>query len=271
MGDEWYYVVKGSRKGPVQLHEVLDLISKNELGSEDFVWKKGFDTWKRIKEVPDLVQAESHTPEVSMAIPEPVSSMPGVIAKKSIQRLAEIPTDGKRIYIRIGKDRGVPPTEYGPYDLTILKKLYLEKRINGKTEICCTDVLPEWTFLADFKDYKIFFGDEPPPILDEDRRQFTRKPFVAKLFIQNNKKVFEGFCRDISIGGMQVLVVDFPGSAGDKISINVHPDNSDYHFVASGSIVRMLPGNQGFSFRFMNLSEEARTSIEKYIHESHHE
>ena len=81
----------------------------------------------------------------------------------------------------------------------------------------------------------------------------------------NNKKVFEGICRDVSVGGMQVLIDQFPGKAGEKISINVHPENSDYHFVASGQIVRLLEGNNGFSFRFQQLSDEAKKAIEKYV------
>lgn len=75
-------------------------------------------------------------------------------------------------------------------------------------------------------------------------------------------------CRDISIVGMQVLMDDFQGSTGDRISINVHPENSDYHFTAAGVVVRLLEGNSGFSFRFQGLSDEARNSIEKYLQDN---
>jgi hypothetical protein len=67
---------------------------------------------------------------------------------------------------------------------------------------------------------------------------------------------------------MQILVDDFQGQAGDKITINVHPENSDYHFAASGVVVRILEGNSGFSFRFQGLSDEAKKAIEKYIQEN---
>jgi hypothetical protein len=260
MAEEWFYVIKGSRKGPVLVGEIIDLLASNEIGTDDFVWKKGFDTWKRIKEVDELSHPVS-IPNISL----PHEDFPPVVEKK-IYKLLDLPRDGKKIYIRIGQDRGTKPIEYGPYDFNVLKKLHLEKRINGKTEIISNE-MSEWIYLADFSDYETFFGEVPPPILEEERREATRKPFKARLFIQNNKKVFEGVCRDISVGGMQVLIEDFPGKAGDKISINVHPDNSDYHFVAAGSIVRMLQGNQGFSFRFHHLTEEAKNAIEKYINE----
>ena len=47
--------------------------------------------------------------------------------------------------------------------------------------------------------------------------------------------------------------------------MNVHPENSDFCFTAQGEIVRILDGNQGFSLRFRNLSQEAQSSIDKYI------
>jgi hypothetical protein len=267
MADDWFYVIKGSRKGPVALSVLTDLILKKDLGPEDFVWKKGFDTWKRIKETNELAAVEADVAPVALEV-TPSHDFPSVITSKKIL-LSDLPSVGKKIYIRIGKDRGGQPVEYGPYELSVIKKLFNENRINGKSEIF-TPEMSEWTFLADFEDFKSFFGAEPPPIVDIDRRQAIRKPFKARLFIQNNKTVYEGICRDISIGGMQVLLHDFPGKAGDKISINVHPDNSDYHFVAAGQIVRFLNGQQGFSFRFTNLTEEARSSIEKYIHDSDH-
>jgi hypothetical protein len=39
-----------------------------------------------------------------------------------------------------------------------------------------------------------------------------RKPFIARIFFNNDKKFFEGICRDISVGGMQVLVDGFNGN-----------------------------------------------------------
>jgi c-di-GMP-binding flagellar brake protein YcgR len=122
--------------------------------------------------------------------------------------------------------------------------------------------------MGDLPEYHQVFNEMPPVIQDEDRRSSTRKPFIARLFIQNNKKLYEGICRDISIGGMQILVDDFKGNNGDKITINVHPENSDYHFTASGVVVRILEGNSGFSFRFQGLSDEAKRAIEKYVQEN---
>ena len=85
------------------------------------------------------------------------------------------------------------------------------------------------------------------------------------MFFHNESVVYEGICRDISVGGLQVLVDGFPGNIGDEISLNVHPENTDYNFVASGKVVRILEGDQGFSLRFIQLSDEATNAIEDYL------
>ena len=259
MADNWYYVQKGNRQGPVEVDVIMSMITNQELKAEDFVWKKGFENWKKIKEVPEL--------EVKQAPAAP--QMPPEIAKlpeKEI-KLSTLNPDERVIFIRIGADRGGAATDYGPFNLKQIKQLFKENRINGKTLAFVTG-MRDWKLLADFPEYQEVFEEVPPMIQEADRRAAVRKPFIARLFVQNNKSLFEGICRDVSIGGMQILLDNFKGNAGDKISINVHPENTDYHFVASGVVVRILEGQSGFSFRFQGLSDEAKRAIEKYVQEN---
>ncbi len=265
MAENWYYVQKGNRQGPVEMEVITSMLSKQELKLEDFVWKKGFDNWKKIKDVPELQTTSPSTLQVPPA-PAPIVAMTPVKQEKEFNLLKMNP-DERIIFIRVGNDRGAPLNEYGPFTAKQLKQLFKENRINGKSFLFATG-MKEWKILGDLPEYHEFFEEMPPVIQESDRRSATRKPFIARLFIQNNKKLYEGICRDISIGGMQILVDDFKGAAGDKITINVHPENSDYHFTASGVVVRLLEGNGGFSFRFHALSDEARKAIEKYVQEN---
>ena len=260
MADNWYYVQKGNRHGPVAVEVITSMVANAELKTDDFVWKKGFENWKKIKEVDELQGQSAAANELPTfpAAPTP--------APKSFN-LSELSPEERVIYIRIGNDRGADATDYGPFSVKQLKQLFKENRINGKTFIFATG-MKEWKVLADFPEYQQIFEELPPEIKEADKRTALRKPFVARLFIQNNKKLFEGICRDISIGGMQILLDHFNGNAGDKITINVHPENSDYHFVASGVIVRMLEGQSGFSFRFHALTDEAKRAIEKYVQDN---
>jgi hypothetical protein len=259
MADNWYYVQKGNRHGPVAIEVIEQMITNQELKEEDFVWKKGFENWKKIKDVSELkIKEEAVLPFVSLEIPQ---------APPKRISLKELNPEENLIFIRIGVDRGAAPTEYGPYSVSILKKLFKENRVNGKTEVFMKGSAG-YQLLADLPDYQEIFEELPPVIQESDRRTTIRKPFIARLFVQNNKIVFEGICRDISIGGMQVLMDKFEGKIGDRISINVHPENTEYHFTASGFVVRVLEGNSGFSFRFQGLSDEAKRAIEKYIQDN---
>jgi hypothetical protein len=260
MVDNWYYVQNGNRQGPVGIEVITEMISKQELRDEDYVWKKGFENWKKIKEVSEL-QLISEVKSQPMPVP------PVQMVEEKPFSFSSLDPSARVINIRIGNDRGEAPNVYGPFSINQLKQLFKENRINGKSFIFTTG-MKEWMILADLPEYEEMFQELPPEIKEADRRGAARKPFIARLFIQNNKKLFEGVCRDISIGGMQILLDDFQGQAGDKITINVHPENSDYHFAASGVVVRILEGNSGFSFRFQGLSDEAKRAIEKYIQEN---
>jgi hypothetical protein len=253
MSEKWYYVQEGERQGPVDFDAVLGLFKSNTLNNEDYVWTKGFENWLKIKDVDEFHQPTPAPPETE--IPTPLD--------KEIN-LVDMDLDVNCIFIRIGADRGTAPVEYGPFSVNILKKLYKENRINGKTHAFIQG-MNDWTFMGDIKGFEQVFEEMPPVIDDSERRTNSRKPFIARMFIQNNQKIFEGICRDISIGGMQVLVDHFPGVVGDRITINVHPENSEHHFVASGEIVRMLEGSLGFSFRFINLGEDAINAINGYL------
>jgi len=229
----------------VQKNELNDLIQSNELAGSDFIWTKGYKDWLKISQVDDFKQL--------INFPKPTTV-----------NFGSFPDKEKLIWIRTGMDRNGAAVDYGPFDKATILKLFNEQRINGKTLIY-TKQLTAWMPLADVADFESFFHQMPPVIDEVERRTSQRKPIVARLFIANKNQVYEGICRDLSIGGMQVLVADYPGGAGDRISINVHPDNSEYSFVADGVIVRMLEGNHGFSFRFDGLSDEAKQAIQKYV------
>lgn len=270
MSDNWYYVLSGERQGPVEISVIEGLYQSGELNSEDYVWCKGFANWTKIKDVEEFnteapqaleTPSEPDAPEIS----ESQTQAPIETGKKI--NFDDYDQEAKAFYIKIGADRGQEEVEYGPFSLTILKKLYDENRINAKTFLF-TQGMSNWTIIADIDGFETVFNEVPPMIEESDKRAFNRKPFIARMFIQNNQQVFEGICRDVSIGGMQVLIDNFPAKVGDKISINVHPENTEHSFVASGNIVRLLEGGQGFSFRFVGLSSEAESAINSYISNS---
>lgn len=254
MSVNWFYVEGKEKVGPISLEELKELVINQTLSEQDYVWRKGFDNWKKVHEVDELQSKEANN-----------SSSRTHSTNVDILPWDSINPHDKRFFVLIGQDRGQDKSaQYGPFTLTTLKKIYEEKRINSKTYIW-TIGMPEWQILADLPLYHKHFSTEKVEIKPDERRTQTRVPFVARVYFHNNQELFEGVCRDISVGGMQVLVANFLGDVGETISLNVHPSEEKYHFVASGEIVRILDNNEGFSFRFTNLNDKVKSIINSYI------
>ena len=294
MSEKWFYVEGKDRVGPIEEEQMLAMISEGKLQENDYVWKKGFDNWRKLYDVPELMMSAggNETAEISIAglgentvefdssellgdstsaniINENADSVPEEI-KSPAQFNWQTLDQNKPIFsVKVGLDRSGDPSEYGPYSLKILVDLFKQNRINEKTYIFAPG-MSEWSFLGDLPIYGQEFSTNPPVIEDSDRRNHIRKPFVARMLFHDTNIVYEGVCRDISVGGMQVLVKGFPGKQGESISVNVHPDNTSFHFSADAEIVRILDGGQGISFRFKNLSQDSRMAIEKYISKDMH-
>jgi len=274
----WYFVQGSERVGPVEKEEINGLFREGTLTPDSYVWRKGFDNWKSLNTVDEFDELlsgaidDSHQRDEDNEISE-IPQMNSFGEEKDVQEapaafdINKIGEHEKVFTIKVGYDRGGSETEYGPFSIQQLKKAYDENRINEKTFIF-TPGMNTWVLLGDFDLFEVIAGDLPPSITEDDRRINVRKPFIARLFFHDNNQVYEGICRDISVGGLQILVSDFPCNVGDDVAMNVHPDNTDYHFTASGTVVRLLEGNSGFSLRFMDLANDAKDAIKNYINEN---
>lgn len=262
----WYYVNGSERVGPVDQDEIVSLYQSGSLNLDSYVWRKGFDNWQHIKNVNELSSIlESQSPAESVQATPMPSPIPERVQAPVLNWNA-MDQDAKIFHIKVGLDRGGDEVEYGPFSLKEMKQLFDDQRINAKTFVFTTG-MENWSFLGDLAIYANVFTSVPPKIDPVDRRVSVRKPFVARLLFHDNSTVYEGICRDISVGGLQILVSDFPARVGEEITLNVHPDNSTTKFVAKGLVVRLLDGNQGFSMRFKELSKEANQAIEQYLNQ----
>ena len=256
----WYYVLGRERIGPVEKGEIEKLYRFGPLKEDSHIWRKGFSGWEKLNKVEDfsfLFDVQELPPEPDL--PEP----PGRPEEKILNPWDNLDTDEKIIHIKIGYDRGGEDAEYGPYSINQLKRAYEEKRINDKSYVFIPGI-KNWVLLGDAPIFSQLSSD-PAKITEQDRRKSVRKPATVNVIFHNNQKVFDGLCRDISVGGMQVLVSNFSARIGESVTLNVHPDNSEYSFTAKGKIVRLLDGGQGFSLRFFDLEREAKESLLSYI------
>ncbi|MBT7610609.1 MAG: DUF4339 domain-containing protein [Bacteriovoracaceae bacterium] len=300
MSTNWYYVEGTERVGPLTEEALKSLFDSCKLNQESYVWSKGQTDWSKIKEVPPLKyfyeedslskEPTSETSSVDETQDESANDIFQVeeeiiVDNEPSTTVDEIPfidlgplnitgidwntidREERKFTIKIGIDRGGDESEYGPFSISQICKAFEQKRINAKSLLFAPG-MADWTFLADIPIYQEIFQELPPSIEEDDRRKNMRKPFVARMLFHDNEQLFEGICRDISVGGMQILISGYSGKVGEEVNMNVHPENSDFVFVASGKIVRILDGNQGFSIRFGNLGSQAKDSISNYLQQA---
>ena len=259
----WYYVIGRERNGPVAKQEIEKLYQFGELNDESHVWREGFSNWEKLKETVDFSSLFASQGPPELDIPE----LPGLGEKQSAKGPWEgLSPDEKMIHIKVGYDRGGEEVEYGPYSINQLKRAYKERRINDKSYIFIPGI-KNWVLLGDSPLFSQL-SSGPAALTEQDRRKSVRQPVTANIIFHNNEKVYDGICRDISIGGMQVLVGDFSAQIGEWVTLNVHPDNAGHSFTAKGKIVRLLDGGQGFSLRFTELDPPARESLLSYLDQS---
>ena len=264
MSSGWYYVKNKDRVGPVDDSELRSLFNSGEINLKSYVWKKGFENWEFLESISELKHTYSADKNNSAhdEILDAVDDVPPNVRKKI--DWTTLDHDKKCIFVKIGTDRGEEERTLGPFSINHLREFYSDSRVNAMTLIFMMG-MEDWIYLGEIESFENIFSTLPPKIEEKEKRKDDRKPFIARIFFHDNSDVFEGVCRDISVGGLQVLVSAFPGKLGESISINVHPENSEHGFVASGEIVRVLQGGQGFSLRFKDLTNSSMNAITRYI------
>ncbi len=252
-----FYLAEGnSYQGPYRPSEIYSQLQGKKISWVDFCYREKEGQWLRIADHPVFkpIQAAPPKPMPKMAPPPPPKAEPAVQ------------------WFLFQND-----TQTGPYSAEELKRLSASGQLNAGAFVW-QEKFTEWKPFADVAELK---SDAPPQKLvlntvpaapaetakAAERRTAPRKPLVAQIFLTNNKEVLTGICRDISVGGMQVLGEPIPGQVGESIRLNVTPPESSglKPFVAEGVIVRILEDKRGFSFRFTRLADEAKASIESYI------
>jgi hypothetical protein len=274
---KWYTVVNSRPAGPLSAKEIVQRIQAGELNFGSHLWKEGLSGWTRIYDVIDfkpLLPAEP-APNLIAEIQRSTQAAPPPLAPKQKEEL-------RTWYIYLDE------ANYGPISDREVESLLQAGRISTSTYMWQKG-FTDWTMMKDIPAW----AQRTPPSLPSsaarmpdlhqpqaqqqvqqpvqtaaapvDKRHAPRRPFEAKILLTDGKEVGWALCRDISVGGMQVLMDHAPGPAGTVLKLNVNAHGNIPGFACEGSVVRILEDGRGFSFRFSGLSEAARSAIEKYI------
>lgn len=162
----WYYVLGSERVGPVSEEILVGLYQHNEINQETYVWKKGFQNWERLKDVPELASIknkstaiEAQEEKTPTPIMRPQEKIQEKVAPKVVNDSPElkfnfnwsnIKENEELFFLKIGRDRKNFESLdlYGPYSLVELKEALKDKRINQDTLIFAPG-MSSWMRLQD--------------------------------------------------------------------------------------------------------------------------
>jgi hypothetical protein len=271
-GPNWYVALGERWSGPLSAADVYAQILDGKLTWAHFVWKSGQKNWTRICD----------TPAFQVAVPQ----LPAQGVMKEVKQAAS--PGGKKMPPPAPKDAPALPgasdkpwflyysdSQYGPFSQEEVERFLQVGRIHRKVHVW-RDGMKNWDRIEEVAEFRDAVVDslmpearskrEAPPSQGraQDLRASPRAPLVAKIMVASGQSLSVAMCRDISVGGMQVLTDKVPGDVGLHVKLNVSSDQIE-PFVAEGIIVRILEDKRGFSFRFDRLPESARRAIETYV------
>jgi hypothetical protein len=250
---KWYTVMNARPVGPLSAKEIVQRLQAHELTYASHVWKEGFTGWTRIYDVIDFKPLLPSEPSTSLIadIQKSTQASPPPLAPAQKQEL-------RTWYVYLNE------SNYGPVSDPEVIGLIQSGRISADTYLWQKG-FSDWKPAKEIDTWKSFLTSAPVAAKPADKRSTPRKPFEAKILLTDGKEVGWAICRDISVGGMQVLMDHVPGAAGTTLKLNVNPAGNIQGFACEGVVVRTLEDGRGFSFRFTSLSAEAKAAIEKHI------
>jgi len=258
--EQWFLSKESGWVGPLKASEIYQRVQGGEITPVEYTWKEGMGDWERICDISIFNKVLSSKP-----------------SSESLQALQS----------KVGKGGSTPPppkkaddriwflfyneTQFGPFAESEIERLIEVGQVRLDVH-AWKEGMGDWVVLGSLSQFKTASASTPvaPPVNPKklDKRDSPRKPFMAKIILTDDNTIISGLCRDISIGGMQILTDKLPGAPGAQIRVNVNPDSTQIDsgpFVAEGTVVRILEDRRGFSFRFKKISDEVKDLIVRYI------
>ncbi len=264
---KWYVAQQGRLRGPISGKEIAYWITANGVSVGNYIWTSGQANWQRIYEIPDFAAL--------------LPSEPSAKLKAEASRLVMGASGEVKARLSTGSTGGgaggtnrtwyvyTNSAQYGPFEPTEVEMMIDAGRVTNNSYLWKKG-MPNWVGAATVTGFKIPLPEKStatsaPESSVKEQRNAPRKPFEVKILMTDGKEVGWALCRDVSIGGMQVLMDHSPGQVGTVLKLNVSASDSIPAFTCEGTIVRILEDGRGFSFRFNNLPNDACQAIEQYV------
>lgn len=249
---KWFVAVEERLLGPVSGKEVALWVVGGEISLVHFAWHEGMSRWQRLLELKDFKSLLPTEPEPALMAQ----------ARTKLHKQADPagePPAAPRVWFLFMND-----SQYGPFSANEVQLMADAGRVNAHTYVWKKG-MADWVLAPSVTELGLKLSAPQAKGAKSEKRVTPRKPFEAKLLLTNGQEVGWALCRDISIGGMQVLIDRVPGGVGTTLKLNVTAAGDIPAFACDGEIVRVLEDGRGFSFRFTSLPAKAKAAIEKYI------
>lgn len=289
---EWYVALGDRWIGPMAAADVYRKLQEQEISWAHFVWRQDQGDWKRVCDVETF---QSYVPGKPPSDKPPSGKPPSAQAAKPVVKQAARPPAAARPWFLYYNE-----SQFGPFSKDEIEHFLKVGKIHGRVHIW-KDGMSGWERLEKIEEFSAAVAEsrkilaervgkkaadaaehtrvapvagkqagkaDGKPESKSDKRSGPRVPMVAKILLANDEAVITAICRDISVGGMQVLTDRIPGGVGSRIKLNVSPTGGSKTFepfATEGEIVRILEDGRGFSFRFGKISDAAKRSIESYL------
>ena len=288
----WYLAAGEKWVGPFPAAEVYAKLTRGEATWAHYIWRTGQKEWQRICDTAPFQALVPSQPAARPGAGTPGPAGAGKPIGTAVAKTKKSPALGGEVTPLVVRwFLYHNETQYGPFASEEVRELLRAGRVSEKV-FAWREGLEDWKRLGEIAE---FVGVKPPVKASavrtkstelEERRAAPRAPLVATIRMADDARVLVGVCRDISVGGMQVLCDRIPGKVGSRIRLNVSGpgalsskasasagskpslltrSRSIQAFVAEGVVVRLLEDGKGFSFRFSKLSPEARRAIEAFV------
>ncbi len=291
----FFLALSGKAVGPLTTQELYDRLAQGQCSFLHYAWCEGWDDWRTVSEVEEFRKMVPAKPD--KAFLSKIKTKMTERKRKLEESAASATVEERTWFLHTGD------SQHGPFSQGELMHALDAQNLGGESFVWKAG-WASWKSMKDVPELASSLRPQlpvtpaPPPLPQKkdlalsapakalsaksqtktktkalsaptpsERRGSPRRPLVARLFVHNNEEVVVAVCRDISIGGMQVLTDRVPGAVGTTLRLNVSPSDAKTvkGFVAEGEIVRVLEDGRGFSFRFTKLSEDARRAITSYI------
>lgn len=268
--------------GPMTAADVYQKVLRQEVPWTHYIWRPGLPGWQRISDVETF---KAIVPQLPPELSAESSDDARAEAPTATSVIKRANTSSKKL-VKTAAVKSAPPqfkeaerswflhfndSQYGPFSKDEVDGFLRIGKIHGKVH-AWRDGMENWDRLENIELFTQAAkqAQKAAPPAKREQRAAPRRPIVAKILMANDRDVAVGVCRDVSIGGLQVLTDKIPGPVGSKIKMNVSSSGNEGQskispFAAEGVIVRILEDGRGFSFRFEQLSDSAKRAIERFI------